>query len=278
MNIDLDQLARIMKEVADEEIVPRFRRLSGSDVSLKRGVEVVTVADVEAEKVLSRRLPDLLPGSRVIGEESVSASPSLLAGFRADDPVWIVDPVDGTRCFASGDDRFAVMVALCVARKPVAAGIWSPIRKTGFFGSRDGGLLVHGETIPPVVEHSGVCAYDVKQLAEPRRDEVVAGLLPFGGRRHVNSSHEYIEILSGRCDGFVATHLTPWDVAPGAFLIRQAGGYATMVPSGSDWDVSHARGILVLGREGEFRDRVAALVTQDDHAGVGTALAWAEVA
>ena len=79
--IDPDRVARIIRETAAAEIVPRFGHLKADQIREKSPGQLVTEADVEAERVLSRRLVELLPGSKVVGEEGVAGDPSLLAGL-----------------------------------------------------------------------------------------------------------------------------------------------------------------------------------------------------
>jgi len=102
-----EKIATIMQEVAQARILPRFQQLSEGEISTKSGPgDLVTIADIEAEEDLTRILKDLLPGSLVIGEEAVSKeeiSMGLLA--TESDPIWVVDPVDGTNNFAGGNEN-----------------------------------------------------------------------------------------------------------------------------------------------------------------------------
>src|SRR4051812_45595926 len=96
----------LMREVAAAVILPRFRHLTESEVSYKGPADLVTIADQEAEALLTARLPDLMPGSRVVGEEAASANPALIATAGEPGYVWVIDPVDGTANFASGQEPF----------------------------------------------------------------------------------------------------------------------------------------------------------------------------
>ena len=105
-------VARLMREVASEEVLPRFRNLSEDDISEKYAGELVTVADERAEAALETGLGALVPGSVVIGEELTARDPEVLDAMdNHDGPMWIVDPVDGTQNFADGKTCFAMIVA-----------------------------------------------------------------------------------------------------------------------------------------------------------------------
>ena len=98
----LDQVGELIREVAATIVLPRFRHLSSDEIQQKAPGDLVTVADKESERALTSGLTALLPGSRVVGEESVAADPSLIERVGEGGAVWIVDPVDGTNNFAAG--------------------------------------------------------------------------------------------------------------------------------------------------------------------------------
>src|SRR6185437_5920408 len=123
----LDQVAELIREVAATIVLPRFRHLAAGEIHQKSPGDVVTIADQEAEKALTRRLTALLPGSVVVGEEAVAADPRVLERVRDPGAVWIVDPVDGTNNFAAGKTPFAVMVALLRDAEPAAAWIYDVV-------------------------------------------------------------------------------------------------------------------------------------------------------
>ncbi len=113
MNIDISTLANVLRDAAKAEIVPRFRRLDAGMVSQKtEAIDLVTEADVEAEKRITARIAQLWPGAVVVGEEAVAADPGLLSALPGADLAITLDPVDGTANFAAGLPLFAVMAAV----------------------------------------------------------------------------------------------------------------------------------------------------------------------
>jgi len=112
---DVAKVAGIIREIAEEQVLPRFQALADHEVQEKVAGELVTVVDLAVEDHLTRRLTELLPGSLVVGEEAVHADPALMDRLASDAPVWIIDPIDGTRNFAHGRPVFAIMVALAKA-------------------------------------------------------------------------------------------------------------------------------------------------------------------
>ena len=92
----------IIREVSEAAILPRFRRLERHDISEKSPGDLVTTADRESEQLLSAALSELLPGSKVVGEEAAAESAQVLEAFDGEAPVWVLDPVDGTQNFVDG--------------------------------------------------------------------------------------------------------------------------------------------------------------------------------
>lgn len=103
MTVDPEAVAAIIREVARDEVLPRYKTLEAHEVRSKSHPgDLVTAADEAAELALAARLRDLLPGSVVVGEEGTAANPGLLDRLTEDAPVWVLDPIDGTRNFAHG--------------------------------------------------------------------------------------------------------------------------------------------------------------------------------
>ncbi|GAA3076992.1 hypothetical protein GCM10020254_21260 [Streptomyces goshikiensis] len=126
---DLSAVEEAVRKAAAVEIMPRFRQLADHEVDEKSGPhDLVTVADRKAEEHLTAALTRLLPGSAVVGEEAVHADPAVYGALRADAPVWIVDPVDGTRQFVNGDPAFCTLVALAVRGEILASWTFAPPR------------------------------------------------------------------------------------------------------------------------------------------------------
>ena len=248
----LDQLGKVLREVAQREIAPRFRQLAPSDVIGKPSAEdpsdLVTAADRAAEAELTLRLPELVPGSSVVGEEAVAADPSVLERLRGGAPVWVVDPLDGTRNFAAGHGPFGTMVVLVERGTLLASGIYFTEGDHMFLAERGLGAFCDGERIAPRAPSTGVLAgtlyvrYMPDELGQPLRARVtdhhqVPGV--------ICAAHEYTQVAMGQKDYVHYYRLLPWDHAPGALIVREAGGVARH-PDGRDYDVFDTRESTLL--------------------------------
>ena len=228
--IDPERVADFIRETAAAEIVPRFRMLRQEDIREKKPGDLVTLADLETERRLTRRLTAALPGSLVLGEEAAAEDPTRLGFLSADAPLWIIDPIDGTANFARGRTGFAVIVAR-VEKGAVRAGwIYDPLDErmvTAEYGSgawsRGKRLAVATETDPKRMEGA---AY-----GRTRSGTRAAPALEAAGRiGHVRnlgcSALEYAEIALGRAHFSLHSRSLPWDHAAGILVVREAGGLA----------------------------------------------------
>lgn len=139
-------VGEVVARVAAEEVLPRFGRLAAREIEVKSDLpyDLVTVADRAAEAALAERLTALLPGSVVVGEEAVADDPGILAAIGGDQPVWIVDPIDGTFNYASGNPRFAILAALVVDGEPVGSWTLAPALGVSATATAGGGAFVNG--------------------------------------------------------------------------------------------------------------------------------------
>lgn len=243
----LNRLGQVLRDVANREIAPRFQQLAPSDVigkpSADDPTDLVTAADRAAEAELTLRLPELVPGSSVVGEEAVAADPTVLERLRGSVPVWVVDPLDGTRNFAAGHGPFGTMVVLVERGVLLAAGIYFTEGDRLFLAERGQGAYFNGQRIAPRVPTTDVLVgtasfrYMPEEEATPLRPRVA---------RHrevpavICAAHEYTQLALGLKDYVHYYRLLPWDHAPGALIVREAGGVARH-PDGREYDIFDQR-------------------------------------
>jgi len=248
----LDRLGRELRDVAQAEIVTRFRKLTPTDVTSKATAEdpldLVTAADRAAEAALTARLPELVPNSTVVGEEAVAADPSVLERLHGAAPVWVVDPLDGTKNFAAGHGPFGTMVALVERGTLIAAGIYLPESDRTFLAERGLGAYVDGVRIQTRAQATGVLAGTAYVRFMP--DEAAAPLLARAAAHQqipgvICAAHEYTQIAAGLKDYAHYYRLLPWDHAPGALIVREAGGVVRH-PDGRDYEVFDKTGSTLL--------------------------------
>ena len=229
---DPERVAAAMRQTAAAEVLPRFGRLAPADVTEKRPGETVTVADTAAEAMLTRLLAEIAP-AQVVGEEGIETDPSQLARLGRPDPVWIVDPVDGTDNFAKGDKRFGMIVAYASQGETLAGWILDPVGDRIVWAAKGEGAWMNGERLvaalpAPISELFGTLGKRTREKLEARRNMDATGL-PRTVARYGTIALEYLDLARGklaymRCVG----RLKPWDHAAGVLIHAEAGGYSAL--------------------------------------------------
>jgi len=254
--VDIAAVATFIRDVAQEHVLPRFERLAAADIQLKGQGDLVTVADLEAEKALTPLLSALLPGSLVVGEETAAKDSSVFDRLADDGPVWLVDPVDGTSNFAAGIPLFAVMVALLQGGEPVAAWIYDPVKDAMATAERGSGAWLGGTRLHVAVEDSpdrmsGAMSHRfgnrqlVRKIAG--RSNLVGSVFSFRC-----AGQEYLALAAGRAHFALYHRLLPWDHAPGVLIHREAGGYGRQLDGSPYSPRQHAGGLLLTPDEASW--------------------------
>lgn len=219
--METDAVLALMKDVAEEVINPRFRALASVDIHHKGPGDLVTVADHEAEVLLTKALEAAYPGAVVLGEEAASADVAVLSRFAEADHAFTVDPVDGTKNFVSGSPDHAVMVAELRSGDVVRSWIWQPQHELAYVAERGAGAWRNGERLvrPPLG--------DVVRGVTSRRTWLgrALGTLRELELTWVCCGVDYPHLVEGAADYAVYGSVKPWDHAPGALLLTEAGGH-----------------------------------------------------
>jgi len=232
-----------IRTAAATEILPRFRCLTADDVDQKSGPhDLVTDADRLAEKRLTEALGALLPGSVVVGEEAVHADPATYEAIQGDAPVWIVDPVDGTRQFVHGDDGFCTLVALAHRGVVLASWTYAAARDQLATAVRGRGAFLDGERLSAGVPEAGRDLVVATSHPDYTTDAQKRALRPLwtdgiAPRPCGSAGLEYLAIARGELDAVAFSWEAAWDHAAGLLLVEEAGG-AHLTRSGEPFRVT----------------------------------------
>lgn len=230
MIVNDERVLELIRTVASDELIPRFRQLASSEIFDKNPGEVVTTADLAAESALSAGLLKLLPGSVVVGEEASHRDPMLIGKVNDSGYAWLVDPLDGTKHFAAGQEPWGVMVALVRLGQVEAAWIYLPLANTTAWGRRGESVFLNGTPVkipspPPITQMRG--ALLTRFLPPELKTTVEADtVLERTDSHHQCAAKRYIDILNGDEHFALYYRTLAWDHAPGAFLAEQAGAVA----------------------------------------------------
>ena len=238
------QVDELIREVAEKAVIPRFCNLSEGEVRTKSGPkDLVTAADEEAEQLLHGGLSKILPASLVIGEEAASADPFILSHLAHHEPVWVIDPIDGTANFVAGDPKFAIVIAMVEKGRALFAWIHDPIKSRTLWAAHGEGTWLEDKclkvSVPQTQDLGAMGASMYHRAFKDSRNR-------FGKTRRCGSAaHEYWALVENHLQVSSFSRLKPWDHVAGVLIHSEAGGYSRML-DGAQYDPSYAekRGLL----------------------------------
>jgi myo-inositol-1(or 4)-monophosphatase len=200
---------------------------------LKGRIDLVTEYDRRSERLLLGLIRERFPHHAVLAEESG-------AHDQASEVRWIVDPLDGTTNFAHNYPFFCVSIGVEVAGELVVGVVYDPVRDELFAAARGSGATLDDRPIR-VSDIASVdqallvtgFPYDVREHPERSLPAFEAFLMRAQGiRRDGSAALNQCYLACGRFDGFWEGHLSPWDMAAGVVITREAGGRVTAYDGG----------------------------------------------
>jgi myo-inositol-1(or 4)-monophosphatase len=184
----------------------------------KAGGSPVTSADVTVDTFLKIRLSELLPSAGWLSEETVD-DPARLSCRH----VWVVDPIDGTRAYLSGDPDWAVCVSLLDAGEPVLGLVYAPAHDKTYTATIGAGASLNKVAI----KAPSTAFLEQARIAGPKpMQEALHRVTPIMQMAKVPSlALRIARIAEGALDGaLVSPDSRDWDIAASDLILREAGG------------------------------------------------------
>jgi fructose-1,6-bisphosphatase/inositol monophosphatase family enzyme len=254
----------ILRECAALVVLPQFQKVRSLRIRYKAPGELVTDADEEVEHRLSHALRRLLPGSRVVGEESCSDDPRQLESLSSG-LTWLIDPIDGTANFAAGHAPFAMMVGLIKDGETIASWILDPLNDGLAIAEKGSGAWLNGvrlntsATDPSKQALVGILsnAFAPSWALSISREFEKAAVTGVPTQRC--AGHEYPQVAAGERDFALYWRCLPWDHAPGILFLEEAGGGARHL-DGSFYSAVRPRSGLLLSSNEAIDDHMRQLL------------------
>jgi myo-inositol-1(or 4)-monophosphatase len=211
------------------DATPRVRGIVWKE---KGATDFVSEVDLGAEKTILEIVRRRLPDAAFLAEETAS---TMMPEAQRRGVVFVIDPLDGTTNFLHGYPEYAVSIGVLVDGSLAAGVVIDVPANETFTATAGGGAHLNGARIQvseidkplhalfgtgfPFVRHEEIAPY-VSQLAR-----VMAGAA--GVRRAGAAALDLASVACGRFEGFWEMKLSPWDIAAGMLLVREAGGIVT---------------------------------------------------
>jgi myo-inositol-1(or 4)-monophosphatase len=237
--MNYEALCKATIEIATEAgsyIFGRINQISPETIEIKGRHNFVTEVDKSAEKMIINRLKDLVPGAGFIAEEGTTVT-------KGDIFNWIIDPLDGTTNFIHGAPPVAVSIALVENNIPVVGVIYEIWMKEAFYAWKDSKAWLNGKEIsvsktPDIKDSLIATGFPYHNFDRMKGFMETIGYFfnhTHGVRRLGSAATDLAYVACGRFDGFYEYNLSPWDVAAGVLIVKQAGGRVTDFSGGDNF-------------------------------------------
>ena len=232
---DFLEIAVKAAKLAGQIIVEHLGKISKNDIDLKRASDFVTVADKESEKVIIDTIKKHFPDHLFLAEESLKECGK--GTYR-----WIIDPLDGTTNYIHGYPVFSISIALEYDGEIVTGAIFDPLRNELFWTEKGAGAYLN--CLPVEISKVNIDESLVTTGFPFRSKEMIDTYMKLFKnvflkvsdlRRAGSAALDLAYLACGRCDGFFELGLSPWDIAAGSLLIKEAGGIVTDFGGGTQY-------------------------------------------
>jgi myo-inositol-1(or 4)-monophosphatase len=233
---------------AGRNLARDFGEVENLQVSLKGPSNFVSAADRRAEEILHAELSRARPAFGFLMEER--------GRIKVKDPSheWVVDPLDGTTNFLHGIPLFSVSIGLERQGQLVAGVIYNPAMDELYTAERGGGAFLNDRRLRVAARSrlvDSVIGTGIPHLGRGHHGRSLVDLRnamaeSAGIRRLGSAALDLAYVAAGRFDGFWEDALSPWDLAAGIVMVREAGGFVTDRHGGQ---AMFDNGTIVAGNE-----------------------------
>ena len=225
---------------AAKSLIRDFGELEKLQISKKDKNDFVSSADIRASETICYNLGKDRPDFLQIDEETFSSED--LEKLKGDTPVFITDPLDGTKNFIHGNGYFAVTIGLMQKGEIIAGVTYNPILNELYWAHKGSGSWINNQrlrvsqrdkldgcmfTSGVQIKHQDILEKGIAQIGALQRKTSV--------RLLGSSALDLANVASGKFDGFWSLRLNLWDIAAGIILVKEAGGIC-LNEKGNDFD------------------------------------------
>ena len=214
--------------------------------------DFVTEADKKSEEIIKSHIRSQFNNHDILAEESLAV--------RNDSPfLWIIDPLDGTLNYIHGLPCFAVSIALEIEGELAVGLTYEPLRENIYSAIKGQGAFKNGKRIH--VSHSNTLNTSLIATGFPFRiKDIIDNYLKVfkelfmhatGIRRGGSACLDLAYTAEGILGGFFECSLSPWDMAAGALLVKEAGGEVTDFDGGNQYLKT---GNIIAGSKGVHQE------------------------
>lgn len=240
---------------ATEILLNYFRKIEKIEEKGGNPADVLTQADLDAEREIIKLIQSQFPAHNILAEET---------GFieKGSAYTWVIDPLDGTGNFAAGLPYFSIAIALLRNTSPIMAVTAAPVEGEIFYAERGkGAYLVAGEGKPFRIHVSDTAqlsqAFGIIEASHhnPSLLKALAILGPQIKRIRVlgSTALNLANLAAGRVDFFTVARINTHDIGGGMLLVKEAGGKVTTSDSIS---LDTEKKVTLTASNGKFHNEI----------------------
>ncbi len=219
----MHHIPHLLHSVGQFQLVEQ-QKVKNTDVSEKTLNQLVSYVDIESEKMLVTGLKEITPNASFLTEEDTEV-------YNNESEYWIIDPLDGTTNYLFGHKLFSISIAYVNKNKTRFGAVYIPADNQLFLADETGAYLNNKKinVSNRVALESALIATGFPYYNFNEMDEYLSILNTLmkstkGLRRMGSAAIDLAYTACGLFDGFFELNLSPWDVAAGAYIVKQAGG------------------------------------------------------
>lgn len=236
-NTSLQDRAVIVERLAREAgaiATSHFETLATVPVESKGHLDLVTAADQEVERYLTKRLLQLFPDDGIFGEEGATREGTT-------GRIWVIDPIDGTFNFVRGGDQWAISIGLYENSRPNFGVIHAPVRRQTLVGGAGLPSTLNGIAMAPrsgLNKNRAACGVGfhptilVERRLQTLRYVLEEARMSF--RCCGSATVSLIEVALGQVDGYLGMGESTWDLMAALPILEQIGIQSTVDWSATD--------------------------------------------
>ncbi len=232
MNVDIEQIKKIIISASKDILLPSFNEVSKR---YKADGSIVTEADLAMQQALIDTLRQRYPSIGFLGEEMTPEQQQGL--LDSEQPLWCVDPIDGTSNYSAGLPYFCVSLALIVNKSIVLGIIYDPIRDECFSARQGCGAYLNDQLLTAQSTHlnleQSIALIDFKRLPNDMAAKLVTDK-PYSSQRSLGSiALELCWLAAGRSHVYLHAKQQLWDYAAAYVILNEVNAHASTL-SGQD--------------------------------------------
>lgn len=220
------------------------------DIEVKSDKTVVTDADHRAEDAIKSFILSQVSNAKFLAEET--------GGSRNEETIWIIDPIDGTRCFIRGIPFWCTLISLYKKGEVILGVCYFPLFQDGLiYAEKDKGAFRGLKTIHTSnISDLSKCYLTFGSLRYFKNKKPLLKLVDrVNSVRGYEPTYSHFLLSCGNIDATIDVYAQPWDSAPFKVIIEEAGGKMTHI-DGKPWNI-YGRGFI--GTNGLLHDEVVKL-------------------